>query len=678
MKSIVATTILVGGMVLTAAGQIPIERAVGLVLPREGGGMNLRQADGAEIGVRWTDATTVVLEVNTRQLRNVKADGTAKSPAEVARESLSPLELESLDNSENTFARASAVVERFLSAPNRKERLKLVRDAKRVEPLMEKFYERNDDAPVKYRRPEGGWKFHPYKSFLLGSVEKSDFTRTPIALERQRDGSFLVDWESFVGFCEIPWDQISTRRSTDSFTVRVRASMGDYFNYRFDEDGWVCLRLEDIARQSTLYGYVDRNSLLMNEIMDAMPSEKGGAHLTLQVAYPLGVRDDSKDQLQIEALIAKGWVSPSASESPELPRFPGGVLRYRVHSSDQIIEFPLPAGPITGAVMIEPGRKVETALRLAREENWIAERGLSLYFDEELGVGEPSNPGWVQFVGRYDLMSEPRTLTVGGQSYEISLKKGGQSTALLYNVVTTADIKPYVYRAAVSGVGTVENNGSIAAGRIILTPIGDQVAQDDPKLPRYLFIGDSISGNYGRGLREALNEKFNLHHPPTNCGPSKKGRSHITEWLGGYKRKGRQWDVISFNFGHWDSGNDKTTYQSNLEAVIAELKKTGAKLIWVTTCPVPRGMPPAGDLTKEGRAPGRTSGVMQKYLNPWAAEVIARHPEISTCDQWQFVKDREGDLYREWWLGKNVHFGGEQADELGRFLGRHVMELMSN
>jgi hypothetical protein len=99
-------------------------------------------------------------------------------------------------------------------------------------------------------------------------------------------------------------------------------------------------------------------------------------------------------------------------------------------------------------------------------------------------------------------------------------------------------------------------------------------------------------------------------------------------------------------------------------------------LVWVTTCPVPYGYPAAGELNAKGKAPGRTAGVMKKYLNPWAMEVMRQHPEISVCDQWQFVKDNEDKLYRDWWVGKNVHFGGETADALGGLLGRHVAKIM--
>ena len=352
----------------------------------------------------------------------------------------------------------------------------------------------------------------------------------------------------------------------------------------------------------------------------------------------------------------------------------GGGLSYKVHSSDEIINFPLPKGPVTGIVEIRRKNQLQKALKEARAEKWISERGLSLHFGKELPGQLPSTDD-PRFVGLWDPSAKPRTLTIKDVKYELSMKKGGQANTLLYNVIGTGDCKPFIYRARVIGH---KKGDVIIADEIHLKPIGDQAAKDDPKLPRYLFIGDSISGNYGRGLRKALEGKFNLHHPPTNCGPSGKGRGNIVEWLGGYRQKGRHWDVISFNFGHWDAGNDKTSYQENLEAVIVKLKKSGAKLIWVTTCPVPRGFPAAGGLDEKGKAPRRTSGVMRKYLNPWALEVVKRHPAITICDQWQYVKDNEKTIYKSFWAGKNVHFGGESADKLGQFLAKHVLQVMKN
>ena len=349
----------------------------------------------------------------------------------------------------------------------------------------------------------------------------------------------------------------------------------------------------------------------------------------------------------------------------------GDRLEYSVHSSKEVITFPIPEGPVTGIKTPRGKKQTEIALKEAKEEKWLSEHGLALYFNQKPEKEQLASSKDPRFIGTWNPNSKPRTLSINGTDYEISLKKGGQTKALLYNLLTTKDCHPFIHRA--TAIGKMEGD-ILIADEIHLLPIGNQASLDDPNLPRYLFIGDSISGNYDKGLREALAGKFNLHHPPTNCGPSSAGARYILDWLGAYEQPGRQWDVISFNHGHWDAGNDKQSYQANLEKIIVQLKKTGAKLIWVTTCPVPKGYPPSGKLDANGKAPRRTSGVMEKYLNPWAAEVIARHPEISTCDQWQFVKDHEDGLYKDWWSKQNVHFSKEPADALGKFLAEHVLQ----
>ena len=69
---------------------------------------------------------------------------------------------------------------------------------------------------------------------------------------------------------------------------------------------------------------------------------------------------------------------------------------------------------------------------------------------------------------------------------------------------------------------------------------------------------------------------------------------------------------------------------------------------------------------------------MKKYLNPWALEVVKRHPQISICDQWQYCQNHEKDSYQKWWAGKNVHFSGAAADSLGQLLAEHVLKVTSN
>ena len=197
---------------------------------------------------------------------------------------------------------------------------------------------------------------------------------------------------------------------------------------------------------------------------------------------------------------------------------------------------------------------------------------------------------------------------------------------------------------------------------------------DDPSLPRYLCIGDSISSNYSQAIIDIHAGKINAHHPPANCRSSNNGRQNIESWLGDYTKPGNQWDVISFNFGHWDDSETKTNYQANLRAIIEKLKQTKAKLIWVTTCPVPDGFPTWTLSPNDRQSPGKKFGVVRDLLNPWAKEVIVEFPEITICDQWQYVYEHRDGRYKVWWLGNDIHFSEGPAYAIGRLLALHVLE----
>jgi hypothetical protein len=115
---------------------------------------------------------------------------------------------------------------------------------------------------------------------------------------------------------------------------------------------------------------------------------------------------------------------------------------------------------------------------------------------------------------------------------------------------------------------------------------------DDPKLPRVLLIGDSISIGYTVAVRSLLNGKANVHRPPENGGPTTNGLAKLSSWLGPGK-----WDVVHFNWGLHDlkimtNGQRQVppkVYEKNLRELVGQLRTTGATLIWASTTPVPDG-----------------------------------------------------------------------------------------
>jgi hypothetical protein len=140
---------------------------------------------------------------------------------------------------------------------------------------------------------------------------------------------------------------------------------------------------------------------------------------------------------------------------------------------------------------------------------------------------------------------------IGEEVFQIGTQ-GHDGQHRIMGLLSQKDIKPFVQQAFVHG----KMEGDVFhAEEVCLRMLEDSKTQDDPTLGRYLFIGDSISGNYDKALRTALMGKLNIYHPPTNCGPVRKGVENIVQWLGAYDQPGLGWDVISFNFGQWDSAN---------------------------------------------------------------------------------------------------------------------------
>jgi hypothetical protein len=179
--------------------------------------------------------------------------------------------------------------------------------------------------------------------------------------------------------------------------------------------------------------------------------------------------------------------------------------------------------------------------------------------------------------------------------------------------------------------------------------------QDDPKLPRVLLIGDSVSRGYTQPTRVALAGKANVHRAPANCGPTASGLKNLDVWLGA----GR-WDVIHFNFGIHDRATPAADYVKRLEEIVTRLEKTGAKLIWASTTPIPDN--PAQKQTAQS--------VVEK--NALAAEAMAKHG-IPTDDLFGAMTPR----LKEFQPPLDVHYTGAGYDFLGAKVGESILSRLA-
>lgn len=205
---------------------------------------------------------------------------------------------------------------------------------------------------------------------------------------------------------------------------------------------------------------------------------------------------------------------------------------------------------------------------------------------------------------------------------------------------------------------------------------------DDPRLPRVLLIGDSVSVAYTLDVRKNLEGVANVHRIPTNGGSTRTalGDYGLISWI----KPGDKWDVIHFNHGlhdlsyRFDDDRDKNDkgeyaspangghqnvsleqYEKNLRIIVARLKQTGARLIFASTTPVPES--DAAKYVKDSELP----------YNAVARKVMTEE-EVAWNDIWTLVKPRQDQLQGK----RNVHFmpsgsaviAGQVAEAIAREL----------
>jgi acyl-CoA thioesterase-1 len=188
--------------------------------------------------------------------------------------------------------------------------------------------------------------------------------------------------------------------------------------------------------------------------------------------------------------------------------------------------------------------------------------------------------------------------------------------------------------------------------------------EDKPGLPRVLIIGDSISMGYTLPVRRVLEGKANVHRIPQNGGPTSNGIKNIEKWLGSGK-----WDVIHFNWGIHDlkfmpDGKrqvEAADYEANLRTLIARMKKSGAKLIWAMTTPIPDGE----------LVPSRRFGKVADYNAIAASVMIENDIVINDLNAW--ITPKLAEMQKP----HDVHYLDSGSDYLAQKVAAEIQKALA-
>ncbi len=213
-------------------------------------------------------------------------------------------------NAEKIEADGQTLMAAYWGATNWKDKLQHVRDAPRVEKLMEAYYRSNEglDTP--------GTKFIGAKYFSLGQCHfvaltyrgSRGNTLAGVVLEEEATGELKLDWESLVGAGDMTWEDLQSKRPTQPVLLRVTISPADYYNFEFtDETTLLCVRLVAPGGDRRIFAFAPRRSDL-GILADSMARLGPGLEkmITVKVAYPPNAQSDHA--VHLLEIVADRWL----------------------------------------------------------------------------------------------------------------------------------------------------------------------------------------------------------------------------------------------------------------------------------------------------------------------------------------------------------------------------------
>ena len=148
-------------------------------------------------------------------------------------------------------------------------------------------------------------------------VQLDNFDIKKIAVVKTVAG-YKVDWESWVAWTSVNWQELFDLRPTDPVEVRVLCKRVNYYNRVFnDSTKWFAVRLSHPYSDKSIYGYIDSESPQFHRFITDLVREKE-VSATLKIRYPQN--SPVGNQVSIVEHMQRGWVRPAASnheaESP--------------------------------------------------------------------------------------------------------------------------------------------------------------------------------------------------------------------------------------------------------------------------------------------------------------------------------------------------------------------------
>jgi hypothetical protein len=147
---------------------------------------------------------------------------------------------------------------------------------------------------------------------VIVPVRTGDFGKGDLVLVKEPAG-WRADWESWVGWSEMSWQDFRKSKPAEAKLFRVRVSDVDYYNFGFkDEIEWRSYRLDSPDGAESLFGYAERGS--DTDVRIDPRDAQDGKRMLVMLKFPPDAPGDN--QVLIDRVVAEGWLDPGKASPP--------------------------------------------------------------------------------------------------------------------------------------------------------------------------------------------------------------------------------------------------------------------------------------------------------------------------------------------------------------------------
>ncbi|MGI9240127.1 MAG: hypothetical protein ACR2RV_04970, partial [Verrucomicrobiales bacterium] len=264
--------------------------------------------------------SALAIRAGTQHLGEGNGDGAGGETAEEPPKAFDPKDPELVGGAKTDVAltQIAEVLDTYSKLETWQERLPYYRNPERVKPLMEAYYKKHPDGPmrnltinqeVSFIQREGETYVLMQGAQLSPNGEEGERKQVLLLAElRKGDPCALFDWEVLVNYQPVSWEEFVASKSTTSSPFRVRVIQEEYYVKPFmDKEEYVSFGLVPLGQDRTVYGFARRGSDLEKQLSANVSRElKGHRAMILNLRFPENAKYDNV--LEIESITADSWL----------------------------------------------------------------------------------------------------------------------------------------------------------------------------------------------------------------------------------------------------------------------------------------------------------------------------------------------------------------------------------